>query len=330
MSRYDYFLYGLAITSSHPLGSFAPAIAHREAAPDVVVEVAMERYRMDPRAEVVTLGPAHAGNLHRLYIHDAGYDLVYATEHASAAFCVDGRGSRVTIRVAEEFLLQDALSLLAHPVLAYVARLHGRTCLHGNVVSAGGGAVAILGRSGSGKSSLSAAMLALGCEPFADDVTALHEGVDGFAAHRGIDRLRVKPGTALGLGVDTAASSPVFRELFGNPSHDKLYLPERPDEGPRVPLLPLRGIYVLRPRTAGSSEPVIRRLDPFDALPLLAMNTSGREVLSRAARMDEHRVLSRLAGSVPVSTLECPDSLAKLGRAGEALLEELGVHHEGR
>ena len=324
MSRYDYLLYGLDISSSHPLGAPVPAAARRKEAPDVLVDVAIEPRRMDPRAEAVPLGSAHASNPNRLYTHGGGYDLVYANEHASAAFCVDRLGSRVTIRVEAEILVPDALSLLAHPVLAYVAHIGGRTCLHGNVISTASGAVAILGSSGSGKSSLSAAMLSLGCEIFADDVTALHEGTEGFAAHRGMNRLRVAPGTLRGLNVDTAALSPVFNDLFGDRSYDKLYLPDRLNDGPRAPLAPLRGIYILRPRRADLAEPVIRRLAPFDALPLLAMNTSARELLNREARQHEHRVLCRLASSVPVSTLECPDSLGSLGRVGEALLEHSG------
>lgn len=70
-------------------------------------------------------------------------------------------------------------------VLPFVAALHGRELLHAAGAVVGGGAVAILGPSGRGKSTLLAALLDGGAAFLSDDVLALTPLPHGVLAHPG-------------------------------------------------------------------------------------------------------------------------------------------------
>ena len=58
-------------------------------------------------------------------------------------------------------------------VLPLVALIHGRAVLHASAVTRDGLAIALSGGSGSGKSSIAAALLERGCDPLTDDCLAL-------------------------------------------------------------------------------------------------------------------------------------------------------------
>ncbi|NTU85424.1 MAG: hypothetical protein HGA45_39735, partial [Chloroflexales bacterium] len=63
--------------------------------------------------------------------------------------------------------------LILGPALTILLQQRGHMVLHGSVVEFGGGAVAFLGDSGAGKSSLAAALGALGRQVVADDLTVV-------------------------------------------------------------------------------------------------------------------------------------------------------------
>ena len=73
--------------------------------------------------------------------------------------------------------------LLSSQVLPFAAVLQGLEVLHASAVTKRGQAVAILGESGAGKSSVAMALCGLGADFLADDVLALEIGDGGLLAH---------------------------------------------------------------------------------------------------------------------------------------------------
>src|SRR5205807_1718557 len=88
-------------------------------------------------------------------------------------------------------------------VLAAVLRHRGRLVLHANAALTPRGAIAIAGRSGAGKSTTLAALLARGCAMLADDITALRLAADGqVEALPGVARVHLTQAAADGLRYD--------------------------------------------------------------------------------------------------------------------------------
>lgn len=81
--------------------------------------------------------------------------------------------------------------------LATVLALAGRCVLHASAVAVDGRAIAFVGSSGGGKSTLAAAACAGGAELISDDVLRLDPGRgDGWSAYRGTTRIRLRDGRA--------------------------------------------------------------------------------------------------------------------------------------
>lgn len=319
---FSYTLYGLNLSSAAPLRALGPPLQDAAGPVDVTIAVAFGRPVQNPRARVVPLGPARDAARGRLAIDDEGYHFIFEGRAGMAVFDVDARGRNIVAHADPEPLLHDTLALLAHPVMVHVARLHGRMCLHANVLARDGGGVALVGRSGVGKSTLSGALWAAGCEVFAEDVAALFERDAVFYAWRGTDRLRVSLRTAAWLAPPHGRLNPVFEDSAGEPHH-KVYLDGGQAGDGGAGSLPLRSIYLLTQRNPHLGEAVIRDLRPSDALPLLALNTSGGEVRGGTASPGEFELLARLARTVPVKSLECPDSFDHLERTCARVLADM-------
>lgn len=320
-----YALYGLTIGSAEPLSALGPPLAAAPAHVDVTVDFEFGRYEEDVTARSVPLGPARGATRSRLSVAADGFHLIYESAHVRTVYSIGRRGAHVRLHVEQEFLLRNALELFAHPVMAYVARLHGRRCLHANVMAHGGMAFALLGRSGLGKSTLSAALSRVGCRLLSEDVGALAEQDGIFRVHGGVRRLRTSRAVAARLAADGDAVTAIFEDHFGQ-QHGKVYIEAAHSAPAGTTPLPLRCVYVLQPRSERLKEPVIAPVSAADALPLLALNTSGREILDRAGVADDYAALARLARSVPVRTLACPDGIEHLARTGRAVIADMLAH----
>src|SRR5438067_546298 len=71
--------------------------------------------------------------------------------------------------------VKDVAAYLLGPVMAIVAQLRNKTCLHASAVAIDGRIVAILGMSGAGKSTSAAAFARAGYPVVADDMVVLAE-----------------------------------------------------------------------------------------------------------------------------------------------------------
>jgi len=300
---YRYLLYGLVTEVPEPLPVLARHRMSRSA--DVRVTVA---YGPVPRHPELP-PPAH--------------EFAFGGAHAHAVFHVDPAGRHITLWLSKESLLHSGLALLVHPVMAAVACLHGRTCLHANVIEVAGSAIAIAGASGSGKSTLSAALWLRGGRVIADDVAALTERSGCIAVERGVTGLKVAADAPDRMAANGISTLPVFDDPFSNRDSPKCYI-YRPEsvEAVREPP-PLHAVYILAARRGQLADPVIGHLPASEALPALLRHATGREVIDRTGRGRDFRLLARLAARVPVRTLECPDALNSLDRVCDAVESDL-------
>src|SRR4051812_33206581 len=138
-------------------------------------------------------------------------------------------------------------------ILPWAAVLRGLEVFHASAVTLDGRALAFVGPTGAGKTSIAVRLVAAGARFLTDHVLAIDE-TDGQArAHPGASIASVRP-------AEKAAISPkTWRDLGKVLGHsEKTYLALPREEDP----VPLGGIYFLR----FDEGPVIERLEPLDPL----------------------------------------------------------------
>jgi hypothetical protein len=152
---------------------------------------------------------------------------------------------------AEETLIRLYLVGNVMGVLLYQ---RGLLVLHGSAIERDGGAIAFLGNSGAGKSSVAAALHTCGHNVVADDVVPVETTPGRATVYPAFPQLKLYPAIAGALGYDTETL------LWLDHTEEK--------RGCRVPdrfaerSLPLRAVYILAPGETAEIEP----LGPQDAV----------------------------------------------------------------
>jgi hypothetical protein len=297
----EYRVYGLTLRASRPLPhAMSAAATHRGGSVDVLFDLGAR-----PRDGAI-----------RLEYADRSGALEFGIDHGGRYICADwADGSRITS-------IDDVAALLLGPVLGGLLRLRGAVSLHGCVVEVGSGAVALLGGAGAGKSTIAAALARSGHAVLSDDVVALGEPAEGdWVAHPGYPRLRVLPATIRVLGTPLPERGHVVTGF------DKRYLELSMDEHatawrfqPRT--LPLVAIYLLE-RSPAAARPEFRAVTGSAALAaLLGHSRALLAPLGAAARAAELVRLGRLAGSVPIRAVRCPEGLDAVPATCAALMAD--------
>ena len=218
-------------------------------------------------------------------------------------FAVERQGREVWGDWPENYSLEDACTYLLGPVLGFVLRLRGVTCLHASAVAVDGQAVALAGSPGAGKSTTAAAFAQRGFSVISDDVLALVEDEDG-------KNFQVQPGyPRLNLWSDSVGA------LFGSdealpritPTWDKRYLALGDNGfGFASRPLPLGAVYLLSARESALEAPVIDYLSGSNALAEFVANTYVNYLLDREMRSQEFEMLSRVVAGIPIRRVRPP------------------------
>lgn len=228
---------------------------------------------------------------------------------------VESNGAAIWARGCHGATVEDTATYLLGPVLGFLLRLRGVTCLHASAVVVDGRAVAFVGPAGAGKSSTAAAFARAGYPVLADDVVPLHRHGDRFTAQPGYPRLRLWPDSGESLFGKAGALPRI------TPTWDKRYLDLN---GPGVRFerepMELAAVYLLGARAAMAE---IRPLDKRAALISLVRETCAARLLDRALRATEFEFLGRLVDSVPVRRLHAPDDLGRISQACDAVIGDL-------
>ena len=236
-------------------------------------------------------------------------------------FIVNRHGTEVWGTWPQELTLEDTATYLLGPVMGLVLLLRGVTCLHASAIAIGDRAIAIVGRSGAGKSTTAAAFAELGYPIISDDIVALVDRDRNILVQPAYPRLRLWPSSAEIL---YKRSDALPRIVPTHPTWDKAYLDLNQERYQfQDKPLPLAGIYVLGKRTNDSPMPSLELLSQHQALMKLVGNTYANLLLDKTMRMQEFKFLSETVQHIPVYQLHAHPDGSYLFNLPTVILENL-------
>lgn len=218
---------------------------------------------------------------------------------------VDAEGCRIWAD-GEGASAEETATYLLGPVLGFALRLRGVVCLHASAVEIDGRAVAFVGASGAGKSSIAAAFARQGRAVLCDDVMPVAESDGAFHAHPAYPRLRLWPDAVESL----FGSADALPRIVQNWDKRFVDLAAEPFRF-RASRLPLAAIYVLEP-SDGSAH--IATLSSREALLSLIAATYANGLVEGPLRAAEFGIVARLVDSVAVRRLRRGDDLRGAAR----------------
>jgi hypothetical protein len=202
--------------------------------------------------------------------------------------------------------------------LPLAAALNGLALFHASAVVLDGKAYALVGLSGSGKTSIAAQLVARGARMLTDDVLALEPAEGEVLAYAGPARISIEREELDGLGADGRRR---LGDPLDTPTEDgKVQLETRPEAGP----VPLGGVFLLG---RSSSEGVAVKRDPENRTQaLLAAAFLGYLMLPR--RLALHlEVCAQIAAGAPTFDVQIGEGAAasEVAETVESLVEPIGA-----
>lgn len=290
MSFPSYCLYGLCIRSELPLT--APP-APESFAPDLTVHCGEElpATAMAPAGEVWAKADFGNGFGVQLTKTETGWSLFYP-QTGEVRLSDDLRTATAHALPGKDAILP---LLLIGSVPAWWLNLRGESILHASAVAVGDEAIAFIGASGMGKSTLATLLCSAGATLVTDDVLRLKQEGEGFLCHWGTGELRLRP--------NAASLAELFPPACVNRSADgrsTLLLPAGKSALPR-----LRAILIPRP-SREHRELVARPLPLVQAS--FHLNGFARVLGWRVEepRRQQFITFARVAQAVPVLELTVP------------------------
>lgn len=185
-------LYGLRVASEVPLYQDRPA----GGTPDVDIRWGSSMPRVDEAPPGRVLAHFEDDQPYYSFVQsdDGGYVLRF---YRTCDFAVDPLLRQVRVHVVDGADPGVAGILTAGALLSFLLTLRGELVLHASAVDVDGAAVAFVGRSGMGKSTMAALMCAGGAELVTDDVLRLDDdGAGRFVCRLGATELRLRKSAA--------------------------------------------------------------------------------------------------------------------------------------
>lgn len=283
-----YELYGLRIRSEIPLPARAAA---GEADLAVAWGESVLPNRPSPGRVLARLRLGTAGG----YTHvatESGYDLVY---HDVCTIRVACDCTSLRVHVLPEGPAEMVPLLVAGNALAFVLTLLGEGVLHASAVELDGAAIAFVGGSGMGKSTLAALCCGAGAGLVTDDVVRLDTGRAPPACHVGGLEIRLRPNAAPLL--DGLGESDCARAVDGR-------ITLRLASPPRGPV-PLAAVVIPRPSRV-ARHLAVRRLGSTEALFALMRHTRVTGLLAPELMRSQFERFAQVARCVPVLEADIP------------------------
>ena len=221
-------------------------------------------------------------------------------------------------------VLEDVALYLLGPIIGFMLRLRGTTCLHASGAVLNGQSFALTGPSGAGKSTLAASLAADGYSVLTDDILPLTIEKDEIYTHSGYSRLRLFPNSFENLQ-ELPNSLPLL-----TPSWNKCYL-DLASESFKLYKFPtiLKVIYIID-WSMNNSVPLIESLEGASALTFLAANTYRNDLLSPEMRASEFVFLSQLLSRVKVKKLHTVNNISAVPQLRDLLLKDFRIETCGQ
>ena len=326
---FSYYIYGLTIASNYPITMLLPTRARYSQVKIIFLgqECATSRLTghcdwqktFDNGSEThrAQVWVADTGQGRYTRLHFSGLNEVNARE--SHDFTIDPTASQMWVTwTAPE---QDMIAFLVGPVMAALQKLRGYTCLHASVVLIEDKCIAILGTSGSGKSTTAFGLCQQGHPILSDDLAVLMQQDTHFEVPFGYPRVRLLPKAAAHFLVPTEQLQRVFFEDKNAPDKYALDTLEQ-QTSPQKSSYPLAAIYVLAEREASLDRPFITPLPSKLGFTQVLQHTSVPHVANGVQRSKEFRMLGRVAERVPLRRVHRPDNLNAISDVCNAIVED--------
>lgn len=240
-------------------------------------------------------------------------------------FVLDKSATIVWGKWKTPLVMEDATLYLLGPILGFMLRLRGITCLHASGVVVDEKAFALTGPSGAGKSTLAASFAAAGYPVLSDDVLPLTTINGIIHAQSGYSRLRLFPNSFENLP-DLPDNLPLLA-----PGWDKCYLDLASDSYElHKTSRALQVIYIIDWDVDNTPCPSIAPLSGITALPFLAANTYRNELLTPEMRMNEFLFLSQMVSKIKVRKLHPVNDIKAVPQLREMILDDFrkGFSHQ--
>lgn len=269
MPSFNYVAYGLTVASDIELPELIPFSAE---APEVTVKLGSVPAELaEPTARGVTYQATP--DLFLIQVRDIGRFLI-------------SHGREIIVEPASAGAADAVRLFLLGPAFAALLNQRGCLPLHGSAIETAGGAVAFVGPSGRGKSTVAAAFARRGYRALADDICALQSGADGrLLLQPAFPQIKLWADTVERIGVDAATLDRVRPEL-------KKYSLPLADDFSASPQ-PLRAIYVLT--VANDPGFSLAPLTGLNKIHALARNTFGYKYVRGIGR--QARQFTQAAGA---------------------------------
>jgi hypothetical protein len=229
-------------------------------------------------------------------------------------FVVDQSGSELWAEWASPLTLEDTATYLLGPVFGFVMLLRGIVCLHASAIAIGSEAIALLGPTGSGKSTTAAAFAERGYSILAEDVVTLDDRHNQFLVRPGYPCIRLWPSAV--------------KALYGSETHlprltpnwDKCYL--NLTERFHRESLPLAAIYLFGERHHDPAAPFIETIDRSERLLALVANTYATKLMDKQMRAREFELLTRVVVNVPLKRVTPNADPTRISQLCEVILDD--------
>jgi hypothetical protein len=297
---FSYELYGFRLASELELPGLAPAAAG-------ACDVELVSARQGELGPYGLVPPDDDLPVDRFELSERGIDLVW------------GGDARVRVRDGASIALEHRADLelaalraaLLGPVMAALLAQRGVFPLHASAVELDGGAVALAGASGEGKSTMAAALLARGHALLSDDVAGIEWRGDRPWVVPAFPVQKLAPETLAAVG-ETAELAPVHSQETKRlrPVHDRFARSARP----------LRALLLL----ASTDRDALVPLGPQESFVELVRHTYRLELVQAVLGAEQHlAAVARLAGAIPVLRLERRRGLERLHDLAALVAAEL-------
>jgi len=232
-------------------------------------------------------------------------------------FLVTPDARQIQARLLGRFDHEAMLAYLLVDALSFSMVRLGREPLHATAVVTDRGAIAFLGNSGDGKSTLAAVLLERGAKLLTDDMLVLTRVKNRWLAEPGPPRIKLYRQMAERIFGGVKRGVPM------NGATEKLIIPL---SATRVSskAVPLVGIYLLdEAADVGDPHPTIQRLSAAAAFPRVLAHTAGHYPSEEQRLRRQFEFTTALVRQVPISTLSYRRDESEMSNVHDAVLASL-------
>jgi hypothetical protein len=272
---------------------------------------------LTPEAEVTPDGPAdlavsfHPASPGRMNLPESmkwtqtshGARLTYVAGTHRLDFAFDAPARNLTIRSTRPETIASVADLFVGPGMVAALHLRGSHVFHGSAVRVRDRAVLCLGAAGSGKSTLTVALVAAGAPLLAEEVVAVDAGSHGMTVRSGHPDIGLLPASLATLDA-RIARRPVLPH-FAADGKCVVSASAFPGGFSRTPA-PLGAVYLLASQFSGVSC-AIEPCSPARAIPALMSHLYGRRWLGSPA--DAFSWCAAVADRVPICHVTLAEGL---------------------